>query len=137
MTGEWMTFLTIFLTHDHFRDTMDGPGVWMLDKKSERPWYSRYHWECWKHGYFSSHHVDIVILQNKVFHAKEQVCRELKCKGTTSYKRFQEVFFFFFNIEYIIICPYSSLSVVFTSPVIKCYTLSPLNWTKILINFMF
>ena len=46
--------------------------------------------------YFSSHHVDIVILQNKVFHAKEQVCRELKCKGTTSYKRFQEFFFFLY-----------------------------------------
>ena len=32
-----MTFLTIFLTHDHFKDTMEGPDVWMLDKKSERP----------------------------------------------------------------------------------------------------
>lgn len=32
MTGEWMTFLTIFLS-DHFKDISWRPDVWMQDKE--------------------------------------------------------------------------------------------------------
>lgn len=44
---------------------------------------------------FSSHHVDILILQNKlnVRMLEGLVCRKLKCNGTTTHKKFQELFF--------------------------------------------